>query len=171
MKYLFLFSYFSIYCMCQPKRLRANGRLLSQMHSPRHPCGTPIPPTNFALENHKKIQGNTIAVYLWKTTCIIGRNGIQLAIWNLLRWICHFFLSHFFLFRLSKCQMHQNNFKIYEIEFLLENVYFFFICFCGNRRFQGYQVFLWHIIADLQSKLFQKCHIVKYGNHPFGDKF
>ena len=41
MPYLFLFSYFSIYCMCQPKRLQANGRLLSQMHSPRHPCGTP----------------------------------------------------------------------------------------------------------------------------------
>ena len=73
MKYLFLFSYFSIYCMCQPKRLRANGRLLSQMHSPRHPCGTPsniavISDTThqFCIGKSQKIQGNTIAVYIYE---------------------------------------------------------------------------------------------------------
>ena len=42
---------------------------------------------------------------------ILGWITILLQIWNLLRWICHNFLSQFFLFRLSKDQMHQIKLK------------------------------------------------------------
>ena len=45
-------------------------------------------------------------------TSKLRRIGIQLLIWNLLRWICHKFLSHFSCSEFLLDQKHWNNFKI-----------------------------------------------------------
>ena len=76
---------------------------------------------------------------------------------------CHtFFCSDFLKIRCTGI-----NSKFKTGWFLLE----IFCCFCQNRRLQGYQVFLVAYFCRFWTNCSKKCHIIKYGNHPFGDKF